>query len=721
MVGIELKVKVLILCFVFFSLFVVNYISKENMITVELKNYLKELKIQYDITRYDTSKDARSIAMVFQQTKVVRDIMQKAYKSDEKTRAILRKKLYKILETKFIAMKLKGINIVHFVFKDNISFLRMHKPLKYGDDIGHVRYTIGYVNKTHKPITGLEQGKITHSYRNVYPLFSDDGEYLGCFDISYSSQDLQDTLNSVNNLHTHFLINKRVFDVKVWKISEMDNIYMPSIEHDDYFVTRIGSDKKNMKDILSSIIKPNKKFIVRKMDNKESFGFYEEYQDKLMVVSFLPIKNAKGDAVIAYLVSYVDSDEIKTIIRYYNLINIVLLLLFIIIFLFIRRYEQQQSIIHAQEADRLNLLSLFDKGNVVLFRWKNDEVWSIDYVSDNTDKLLGYTKDEFLSSSVLYSDIIDKDDIGYVTQEVEDALKNNIDFFAHKPYKIMTKDNTVKWVLDNTLLIKDKDGNVTHFLGYITDITELKNYEIEIQNKIDKALKENIKQLEVLQQQTKMAAMGEMIGAIAHQWRQPLSVISSNIQALKYDYEDGLIDFDFIKEFINKNQKIIKFMSRTIDDFRSFFRLDKQKLDFNVKETTQSVIDMLSAQFINNGITISIKGDEFVYHGFKSEYQQVILNLINNAKDILLQNKVENPTIEIELQSNKIRVKDNGGGISKDVIDRIFEPYFTTKEQGKGTGMGLYISKMIIEENMNGKLSVINAKDGALFEIDFNE
>ena len=720
MVGIELKVKVLVLFLVFFSLFVVNYISKENLIAVELKNYSKELKIQYEIDRYNTRKDARSIATVLQKNKKIQEIMKKAYISDEKTKIVFRTELYKLVETQFGAMQLKGINILHFIFKDNISFLRMHKPSKYGDNIGNLRYTIGYTNKTHKPMGGLEQGKIAHSYRNVYPLFDDDGIYLGCFDISYSSQNLQDTLNSVTNLHTHFLINKKVFDVKVWKISEMDTVYMTSIEHKDYFVTKIGSDEKYLRDALSNIIKPNKNFIAENMNKEKSFGFYEQYEDKLIVVSFLPIQNAKGSSVIAYLVSYVDSDEIKTIISYYHLINIVLILLFIIIYLFIRRYEQQQSIIHEQEADRLNLLSLFDKGNVVLFRWKNDDVWSIDYVSDNTDRLLGYTRDEFLSSSVVYADIIDKNDISYVAQEVQEALKKNIDFFTHKPYKIFTKDGTVKWLLDNTLLVKDDNGNVTHFLGYITDITELKHYEIEMEKKIDKALKENIKQLEVLQQQTKMAAMGEMIGAIAHQWRQPLSVISVNIQNLKYDYEDGLIDDKFINEFISKNKTTIKFMSKTIDDFRSFFRLDKEKSDFSVKEATISVIDMLSAQFKNNGININLKGDEFIYNGFKSEYQQVVLNLINNAKDILLQNKVQNPSIDIELKENKVIFKDNGGGISKDIIDRVFEPYFTTKKQGKGTGMGLYLSKMIIEENMDAKLSVVNTENGALFEIDFS-
>ncbi len=158
-------------------------------------------------------------------------------------------------------------------------------------------------------------------------------------------------------------------------------------------------------------------------------------------------------------------------------------------------------------------------------------------------------------------------------------------------------------------------------------------------------------------------------------------------------------------------------MSRTIDDFRNFFRIDKNRENFKVKDATKSVIIMLSAQLKSNGITININGDEFLYNGLKREYQQVILNIINNAKDVLIYNKIENPMINIELNSNKIIISDNAGGIPKNIIDRVFEPYFTTKEQGKGTGMGLYMSKMIIEDNMNGELSVVNSDNGAIFMI----
>jgi signal transduction histidine kinase len=130
---------------------------------------------------------------------------------------------------------------------------------------------------------------------------------------------------------------------------------------------------------------------------------------------------------------------------------------------------------------------------------------------------------------------------------------------------------------------------------------------------------------------------------------------------------------------------------------------------------------MQSAQLQECNISVNFIGEDFIYYGLQSEYQQVILNLINNAKDALEENNMENGTINIKLENNTITIQDNAGGIPKDIITRIFEPYFTTKEQGKGTGMGLYMSKMIIEENMGCKLNVTNGKDGAEFCIDFNK
>jgi len=250
---------------------------------------------------------------------------------------------------------------------------------------------------------------------------------------------------------------------------------------------------------------------------------------------------------------------------------------------------------------------------------------------------------------------------------------------------------------------------------------ELKELNENLEEIVKTKTDENIKQLETLQQQNKLASMGEMIGAIAHQWRQPLNELGIAIQNLKYDYEDGLITKEYLDEFINETKKVIKFMSDTIDDFRNFYRVDKTKEVFSVKSAIEKTLSIQKAQLLNNHIDIELTGEDFEINGYKNEFQQVILNLINNAKDILLEKKVKDAKITIELKDRIIFVRDNGGGIPEDIIKRVFEPYFTTKEQGKGTGMGLYMSKMIIEENIKAKLDVSNTQDGAEFRIDFND
>ena len=236
----------------------------------------------------------------------------------------------------------------------------------------------------------------------------------------------------------------------------------------------------------------------------------------------------------------------------------------------------------------------------------------------------------------------------------------------------------------------------------------------------DEVAKNREKDTHILNQ-SRLVQMGEMIGSIAHQWRQPLNEVSTGIQNLKYDYrEDLLKDESYVKDFISKNKKTIAFMSQTIDDFRNFFSVNKDKKSFDILEATQSVINMQSALLSNKGINISLSGESFELLGFKSEYQQVILIIVNNARDALVENKIKDPTINIVIKKNRVMIEDNAGGIPKEILNRIFEPYFTTKEQGKGTGIGLFMSKMIVEDNMGGILSVKNENKGAIFCISFD-
>jgi len=269
----------------------------------------------------------------------------------------------------------------------------------------------------------------------------------------------------------------------------------------------------------------------------------------------------------------------------------------------------------------------------------------------------------------------------------------------------------------------DVKFDIAHLLKKISYICVLTGLFISLFNlytRVKNQAQELIKQRSILQQQSKMASMGEMIGAIAHQWRQPLSVVSISIQNLIYQYKAGEINEDFLNKYIEKNTKTIEFMSKTIDDFRSFFRVDKEKSKFKLKQSIENILNIQTAQLKHHNISITIDGEEIMILGYNNEFQQVILNLINNAKDILIENQVQNPIINIVIKNKIVTIRDNAGGIADDILERIFEPYFTTKEPGKGTGIGLYMSKMIIEENMGGILSARNVNGGAMFTINFD-
>lgn len=248
-------------------------------------------------------------------------------------------------------------------------------------------------------------------------------------------------------------------------------------------------------------------------------------------------------------------------------------------------------------------------------------------------------------------------------------------------------------------------------------LLQTQDYQENLEKKVQVEISARREREKALIQQSKLASMGEMIGAIAHQWRQPLNELSIRIQKLKYNYAKEEIDEEFITTFIQKNKQTIEFMSKTIDDFRNFFRIDKEKRNFLVKESIEEVLNIQGAQLKNYNIEVVFDGDEFSFKGFKTEFQQVIINIINNAKDAFIETKIKTPKISIKLDSRTIFIQDNGGGIPQNILERIFEPYFTTKAQGEGTGMGLYMSKMIIEDNMHSRIRAKNNNDGLLIVI----
>jgi C4-dicarboxylate-specific signal transduction histidine kinase len=248
-----------------------------------------------------------------------------------------------------------------------------------------------------------------------------------------------------------------------------------------------------------------------------------------------------------------------------------------------------------------------------------------------------------------------------------------------------------------------------------------------------KVMNENLEQLvqyEVAQnrekdhlliQQSRLAAMGEMVHNIAHQWRQPLNALGLLVQNLDFDFRDGVLDRETMDRQVALAMELIVGMSRTIDDFRQFFSPDKQPTDFDVGQAVTSALTIIEPALAHHRIALDKHFEPKVLaHGYPSQFSQVVLNIVSNAKEAITGSGTRSGRVTVRLgaENGKARlvIEDNGGGVPPEILPKIFDPYFTSKD--KGSGIGLYMSKTIIERNMNGTIAAENQDGGARFVIE---
>jgi len=383
-----------------------------------------------------------------------------------------------------------------------------------------------------------------------------------------------------------------------------------------------------------------------------------------------------------------------------------------------KEVEKKTSALRQANNDFENLLSKFDR---TVIASRTDEKGIITYATKAFSAISGYSKEELIGSNhriVKHPDMDKK-----VYEKLWKTISSGNEFMGEILNK--KKNGGFYWVY---VLITPEFNDQKNIIGYFAirvDITaqkEVELFNVSLENRVNKAIESSSKKDKILAQQSKLAAMGEMVGSIAHQWRQPLNALAMRVQFLEDDFEDGIIDMPYIKEYEEENMNLINFMSKTIDDFRNFFRVDKIRKKFCIVESLNAALNLISTQLEDHNVKIDILGDDTCdIYGFESEFQQVVINIINNAKDVFIEREQKDALISVNVTKEKenalLTISDNAGGIPTDIISRIFEPYFTTKEQGKGTGLGLYMSKMIIEDNMHGSLKVENTHSGALFTI----
>ena len=251
---------------------------------------------------------------------------------------------------------------------------------------------------------------------------------------------------------------------------------------------------------------------------------------------------------------------------------------------------------------------------------------------------------------------------------------------------------------------------------------QLEALNSSLEERVREELLRNREKDALMIQQSRLAAMGEMLSNIAHQWRQPLNELGITIQMIRYDYDDGLLDRQKIDTFIESCMTTIQYMSNTINDFRDFFKHDRLPRLFDLEASVQNAVGLVRASLQHAGISLAVELDRrCMVMGHSNELSQVILNIINNARDALVERHIADPVIRIasriEGSHARVTITDNAGGVDPDIIDKIFDPYFTTRHKAQGTGLGLYMARMILESKLGGRITVINTGTGAQFQI----
>lgn len=338
-------------------------------------------------------------------------------------------------------------------------------------------------------------------------------------------------------------------------------------------------------------------------------------------------------------------------------------------------------------------------------------------------RMLGFEADEILGSPLLrftHTDFVGRD------QVLHKALASGeIDQLQTETCWVR-KDGEAIWVSLSLRPVRNALGTLEFYFGMVEDITERVRSEqalAELNSQLNQRVTEEVEKNRNLDQaliaQGRQAAMGEMIGHIAHQWRQPLGALGLIITNIRDAQRLGRLTPEFMEECQADSQMLVQKMSTTISDFMNFFRQNKEQVPFGVLDQVSQALALVDATFRNSGISVMVEGDSFDILGSANEFSQVLLNLLSNAKEAIQARRPNDGQVRISLETEGqlgiLRFLDNGGGIPEDVIDRIFDPYFSTKELG--TGIGLYMSKMIIERGFKGQIQARNLGAGAEFSL----
>ena len=497
--NIKIKIFLIIIFILVYGLFFfITKIDKDNRVSSILNDHISNLEIQQKIINNYFENDAQILKNKISNNKEIINILKNANKSSQKAKTIFRKEFFTLLTPLYNEMKKRGILQLHFVFTNNKTFLRMHKPLKYGDDLTNIRESYSIVNKNKSIVKGFELGKSAHSYRYVFPIFDENKQHIASAEISLNTEFIQKKLLNINKIHTHFIVNKKIFDAKKWQREKLLLKYIPAIENKDYMHSIVDGVYFKEQFINEKLIVDKiKDKITTNIKSKKAFAIEYDLKDITKIITFIPIENIEDNDVVAYLVSYEDNNTIHDIYRHFYHKNILafILFLFLLILLYKNKLREISRIKKSEKVtmDLIGQINAFDKN--VIFS-KTDLKGNITYASEAFCKMSGYTKDELINqphNMIRHNDMAKSD-----FKNLWDTIKSGKTW--HGEVKNRKKNGEFYWVRSTIELDYDKKGRhigyyaVRHVITAQKKVEELKakleSVNCDLEDKVNNRTKE---------------------------------------------------------------------------------------------------------------------------------------------------------------------------------------------------------------------------------------
>lgn len=689
--------------------YVTGYQLKHNTDEI-LKRHSEKLKINYDLFLHNQKVLASQIHEQTIQDDKIMKLLKEAYinKDNDEKLALVREDLKIYLDKPYAIYKQSGVLQYHFIFPNNIALLRMHKPSKYGDDLTNIREDFDLTNKTKKSVHGFTQGRTAHAFRNTYPIFDKENNHISTVEVSFPTELLQKNLNSLTNIHSHFIVHKNIFNAKTWKRDDLILKYTQSYEHKDYMYSN-PKDETIEDETIENENHINKDLtdkITSGIANQDEFVVYRVGEDTAKIITFLPVKQAVSDEVIAWIVGYENDNivfKLQNDLLKDRLIGEVLLLLSIV--LLYRFFKQRYNLSQTQKKFK----TIFDSAleGLVIIDIKTNKF--IEFNRKAYD-ILGYTEDEYQNFSLINLEANKNEE--EIKEDKDRLLKNGWDSYitTHK-----AKDGKL---LDMSVSMKLIDvGNTKIMQATFHNITQEKNLQRNLQEQTIKAYEAS-------------KIKSEFLANMSHEIRTPMNgIIGITHLALKTDLNSKQ------RDYLQKIDNSAKSLLGIINDILDISKIEAGKLtieyaEFDLFKMIDTAIDLIEYKAYEKNLELIISYDTNmgkIFNGDSLRISQIITNLLSNAVKFTDYGEIGVYIKRIEKDRYRFEIKDTGIGLTKEQQEKLFKAFSqadssTTRKYG-GTGLGLRISKEFVEM-MDGRIWVESEKgkgSSFIFEITLEE